>query len=535
MSNTYHNPIIPGFYPDPSICRVEEEYYLVTSTFEFFPGLPVFHSRDLVHWRQIGHVLDRPSQLNLDGLAPSRGLYAPTIRYHNGAFYVINTLVKNKDTQDLGHGEYSCLNFIVTAADPCGPWSEPYWLEDAPGIDPSLFFDEDGRAWYTGNRIPEGGESFRGHREIWLQELDLERMQLKGKRYGLWDGAVKGGVHAEAPHLYKVNGLYYLLIAEGGTGHNHAVTIARSKKITGPYESNPRNPILTHRHLGQDYPIVGTGHSDLVETHQGEWWLVLLAMRPYGGYAYNLGRETFLAPVRWEEGWPVVSPGIGRVEFEHPAPALSAHPWPARPACDHFEADTLDFCWNFLRTPREEFWSLTDRPRHLRLKLRPETLNEWANPSLVCRRQQHMDFSAQAAMDFTPSGPNETAGLAVFQNDSFHYRLVVAGKGPGQAEICLFKRACGKDELAARQPIRPGTVYLKIEARGQEYSFYASDTPGQWQPIFEGADGRILNTEIAGGFIGAYLGLYASSNGEPSQSTADFDWFEYRSLDFKQS
>ena len=299
MSRTFRNPILSGFYPDPSICRVGGDYYLVTSTFEYFPGLPIFHSRDLVHWQQIGHVLDRPSQLPLDGIRPSGGLYAPTIRYSHGVFYVINTLVD---------GTTRSGNFIVTTTDPAGPWSEPTWLDNAPGADPSLFFDEDGRVWYTGNRMAQNSQ-FEGHTEVWLQELDLATLSLIGEPQVIWDGAVRGAVWAEASHIYKIDGRYYLLAAEGGTAHHHAVCVARSDVITGPYEGNRGNPILTHRHLGLDYPIVGTGHADLVDTPSGEWWMVLLAMRPYGGYYYNLGRETFLAPVRWEDGWPIVSPG----------------------------------------------------------------------------------------------------------------------------------------------------------------------------------------------------------------------------------
>jgi alpha-N-arabinofuranosidase len=274
MHRTFRNPILPGFYPDPSICRVGDDYYLVTSTFEYFPGLPIFHSHDLIHWHQIGHVLNRPSQLPLDGVRPSGGLYAPTIRFSQGTFYVINTLVD---------GKTKAGNFIVTTTNPAGLWSEPYWLESAPGIDPSLFFDDDGRVWYVGNRMAVHSQ-YDGHTEIWLQELDLGNMCLVGEPRVLWDGAAKGAVWAEAPHIYKIRDYYYLMIAEGGTGHHHAVTIARSTVVTGPYEANPGNPILTHRHLGLDYPIVGTGHADLVETQTGEWWMVLLAMRPYGGY-----------------------------------------------------------------------------------------------------------------------------------------------------------------------------------------------------------------------------------------------------------
>jgi xylan 1,4-beta-xylosidase len=526
MHRTFRNPIIPGFYPDPSICRVNEDYYLVTSTFEYFPGLPIFHSRDLVNWRQIGHVLDRPSQLNLDGIQASRGLYAPTIRYRDGVFYVINTHVGNEYDTPVSAADHEG-NYIVTATDPAGPWSEPYWLDDAPGIDPSLFFDDGGRVWYTGNRVPPQGARYPHHKEIWLQELDLDKMQLKGSRYSLWDGALKGNLATEAPHLYKVDDIYYLMVAEGGTEHNHAVTIARSKNITGPYEGNPRNPILTHRHLGIDYPIACTGHADLVETQTGAWWMVLLATRPYGGYYYNLGRETFLVPVRWEDGWPVVSPGSGRVEFEYPAPNLPEHRWPTRPACDNFEAETLDLCWNFLRTPRESFWSLAERPGFLRLRLRPQMLSECANPSFVGRRQQHIHFAARAVMDFTPGGANECAGIVLLQNNDFHFRLVVTQAESGAAVVRLIRRDKGRESLLGEQPIVGGRVYFKVEAYGQDYSFYTGASPGAWQPIAEAVDGRILSTPVANGFVGAYLGMYASSNGQPCENWVDFDWFEY--------
>jgi xylan 1,4-beta-xylosidase len=527
---TFQNPILPGCYPDPSICRAGEDYYLVTSTFLYFPGLPVFHSRDLVHWRQIGHVLDRPSQLNLDGISSQQepdgvratgGLYAPTIRCHNGTFYVINTLVQRSN-----HSR----NFIVKAEDPAGPWSEPVWLEDAPGIDPSLFVDDDGRVWYTGNRVPPSGEQYNGHREIWLQEFDPAAMQLTGPKFSLWDGALKGAIHAEAPHLYKIGGMYYLMIAEGGTHEGHAVTIARSRNVTGPYMGNPHNPILTHRHLGLDSPIIATGHADLVETQNGEWWMVMLAIRPYGGHFFNLGRETFLAPVRWEEGWPIVSPGRGRVEFEYPVPNLPGQPWPARPARDHFKAAKLDGCWNFIRTPREDFYSLAERQSHLRLRLRPQTLSEETNPSFVGRRQQHINFSASAAMDFSPQGADECAGIVLLQNSKYHFRFVIAqaeGKGP---VVRLVKRENGVESILAEKPVKPQVFTFKVEAVGQNYSFYLGAGSGKWRAVAKNVDGRILSTPVAGGFVGAYIGMYASSNGRPSQTVADFDWFEYRPL-----
>lgn len=518
MQRIFRNPILPGFYPDPSICRVGDDYYLVTSTFEYFPGLPIFHSRDLVHWRQIGHVLNRPSQLPLDGVRPSGGLYAPTIRYSNGVFYVINTLVD---------GLTKAGNFIVTATDPAGPWSEPYWLESAPGIDPSLFFD-DGRVWYVGNR-PAMQSQYRGHKEIWLQELDLQTMRLIGEPYVLGDGAAKGAVWAEAPHIYKVNDYYYLMIAEGGTGHNHAVTIAHSKAITGPYQPNPRNPIMTHRHLGLDYPIVGTGHADLIETQTGEWWMVLLAMRPYGGYFYNLGRETFLAPVRWEEDWPIVSPGIGHVEFSYPTPNLPEHRWPSVPACDNFDRQTLAWQWNFLRTPRHEFWSLSERPGYLRLHLRPERLSEQTNPSFVGRRQQHIHFVAQTALEFTPETEQECAGIALVQNKDFYFLFVITRQA--EPVVRLIKRERGVEGTLAEQRVDAGRLYLKVEAHEQAYSFYVAIRPDEWYPLAQNVDGRILSTPVAGGFVGTYIAMYASSNGLPSTNSADFDWFEYLGLE----
>jgi xylan 1,4-beta-xylosidase len=515
MTRTFRNPILQGCYPDPSICRVGEDYYLVTSTFEYFPGLPIFHSRDLVHWRQIGHVLERASQLPLQGVRASGGLYAPTIRYSNGTFYVINTLVDGKTKSG---------NFIVTATNPSGPWSEPYWLEEAPGIDPSLFFDNDGRAWYVGNRMAAYSQ-YEGHTEIWLRELDLPSMHLVGETYVLWDGALKKAIWAESPHIYKIQGYYYLMIAEGGTAHDHAVTIARSQSITGPYEPNRRNPILTHRHLGLEYPIVGTGHADLVETQNGEWWLVCLAMRPYGGYFYNLGRETFLASVSWEDGWPIVNPGIGRLEFESHTPDLPEHIWDEIPARDDFDSTSLTLQWNSLRTPASDCSSLTERPGYLRLRLRPERLSEETNPSFLGRRQQHINFRAQAAMEFVPENSNEYAGLALAQNHNFHYLFVVT-RSP-EPVIRLTRRARASEEVLAEQAVAAGTLYLKVEAHGQAYNFYFAEKPDQWRTLAENVDGRMLSTPIAGGFVGAYIAMVASSNGQPSSNCADFDWFEY--------
>ena len=509
----FQNPILPGFYPDPSICRVGEDYYLVTSSFSYFPGVPIFHSKDLVNWEQIGHVLDRPSQLDLEKQGQSRGIFAPTIRYHNGVYYMITT--------NVGKGG----NFIVTATNPAGPWSDPYWL-DSPGIDPSLFFDDDGKAYYVGTRPAPEGEKYYGNWEIWLQELDLTSMKLIGETYSLWRGALREVVWPEGPHVYKINGMYYLMISEAGTGHEHAITVARSSEVNGSYVGYKANPILTHRHLGKNYPIVNVGHGDLVETQNGEWWMVLLASRPYGGYYRNLGRETFLVPVAWEDGWPVVSIGSGKVENSYPVPNLPETLYAAKPNCDNFEGNTLDDMWNLIRTPKEEFYSLKERPGFLRLKLRPFSITELENPSFVGRRQLHKSFTAFTVMEFNPQQDGEEAGIVLQQNHQFNFRFTYIQRA-GRKVMNLLCCKGGEETVIAEQEVCAEKLYLKVEAIGQEYSFYYGEDINCGKCLAEKVDGRILSTDVAGGFIGAYIGLYASSNGKDSKNNADFDWFEY--------
>ncbi|NLK22077.1 MAG: glycoside hydrolase family 43 protein [Epulopiscium sp.] len=512
----YKNPIIPGFYPDPSICRVGEDYYLVTSTFSYFPGVPIFHSKDLVNWGQIGNVLDRNSQVNLDGGGHSAGIFAPTIRYHEGTFYMITTNVS-------GGG-----NFIVTAKDPKGPWSEPYFLEGAEGIDPSLFFDDDGRAYYVGTREKKEGAKYYGDNEVWLQELDLNTMKLVGQIHIIWEGALVNAAWPEAPHIYKKDGYYYIMIAEGGTGPDHAVTIGRSKKINDYYEGYPSNPILTHRHLGQEYPIVNVGHGDLIETSNGEWFMVVLASRPYGGYYRNLGRETFMVPLIWENGWPVINPGKGIIEEEHIAPTLPLHKLSKPSPCDNFEGKELDYKWLFIRNPREDFYSLEERHGYIRIKLRPQKLSELVNPSFIGLRQQHMDFVAETAMEFNPQNEKESAGIAIVQSNEFYLSMEYT-KEEGQNILKLIRCQKGKEEVLAKSRVNAKRLYLKIEAWGQELRFSYRSVLDSNQSIIlaDNVDGRILSTDVAGGFVGNTIGMYCTSNNTPSENYADFDWFQY--------
>ncbi|GAA3678124.1 glycoside hydrolase family 43 protein [Lentzea roselyniae] len=508
----FRNPVLPGSHPDPSVCRAGPDYYLVTSTFEYFPGLPIYHSRDLVHWRPAGHVLDRPSQLPLQGVRASGGLYAPTIRHHDGVFYVVCTLVGG--TRESG-------NFVVTATDPEGPWSEPHWLPEAPGFDPSLFFDDDGRAWWTATREVRDGRT-----EVYLREFDVRSLSLVGEEHVLFRGAMHDAVWAEAPHLYKVDGRYVLLCAEGGTDFEHSVVVAFADEVTGPYRGSKLNPVLTHRHLGRSYPVAATGHADLVCTQHGQWYAVLLATRPYGGYYYNLGRETFLVPVSWENGGPVFSPGTGRLESSYPVPDLLVHPWSEPLQTDDFDAPELDAAWMFLRTPEEEFWSLTERPGHLRLRVRPESITELVTPSVVVRRQQHQNFHASCVLEFEPAGPAEAAGMVLLQNNDNHFRLLL---GAGR-EVTLVRRAGGREEVLGKTQVAEGTVRLGFEAVGQDHQALVASGSGEWQLLGESFDGRVLSTPVAGGFTGVHIGLYATGDGAPSDTWADFDSFTYRAL-----
>jgi xylan 1,4-beta-xylosidase len=509
------NPILKGFYPDPSICRVESDYYLVTSSFEYFPGIPIFHSKDLAHWEQIGHVLDRPSQLNLDTIRASGGVYAPTIRYHNGVFYVINTLV--------GKGG----NYYVTATNPAGPWSDPIWISDSPGIDPSLFFDDNGKVYYTGNGRPTENTAESKKRHIWLQEFDLNSRKLVGdKKIILVEGALHDAQSAEAPHLYKKDGYYYLIIAEGGTGENHAVTVFRSKDIMGAYETNRKNPILTHRNLGKSYPIACTGHADLVETQNGEWWMVLLGVRPYGGFHYNLGRETFITPVQWEEGWPVVNQGQGKILFKQAGPNLPIYNVMASPQKDNFTKDSLNFFWNFLRTPRNRFWSLKEKKGFLRMHLLPENITELRSPAFIGRRQQDTSFEATCKMLFSPAAENEKAGMVLFMNNNFHFRFErVINNGKGQ--LVITKRHAGVETILRSVPCENTNLTLGVFANGQQYGFKMADGKGKWKILLDHVDGRTLSRINAGGFTGTYIGMYGSSNGQATTNYIDFDWFTY--------
>ena len=524
---TFSNPVISGFAPDPSITRVGSDFYLANSSFEYFPGIPIYHSNDLVNWELISYALHDPGQVDLGSVASSGGVHAPTIRYHDGTFYVIVTNIVDGRP----------INFIVTAIDPRGPWSQAFVLEDAPGIDPSLFFDDDGRVWYTGNWVPPDPE-FPGQAEIWLQELDLDRMRLIGKKHYLWRGCCQG-TWAEGPHLYKKDGYYYLLISEGGTSYEHALSIAISKSVTGPYQNNPRNPILTHRQLSYDHPITGVGHADLLELQDGRWYAVALGWRLIDGAHGILGRETFLVPVIWETerhvwkeeklSFPVISPESGRIELHHSLPFPGTVQRKDEGYANDFSGGELGLEWNFRRTPSRAFHSLGDNPGSLRLFLQPTSIEENAQYSFVGIRQRHLQFEATTRMSFAPAKAGEEAGLVVMQNDRSAFVMTLT-QGESGSELRLYHAPRHDGSYLARQSVAGDGGYLKVTGDYLSYSFSYSPDGEEWTALWDDADGRRLSPAVIGGFnyTGVYIGLYASSNGQPTDNHADFDWFRYR-------
>lgn len=498
----YSNPIISGFYPDPSICRRDEDYYLVTSTFEYFPGVPVFHSRDLIHWEQVGHCLTRDSQLPLGDTGCSGGIYAPTIRYHNGMFYMVTTNVT------VGK------HFFVYTEDPSGEWSEPVWLE-GDGIDPSLFFDEDGKVYFTWSQ----------YGAIYQYEIEMKTGKPLTPERLIWAGT--GGRYPEAPHLYAINGRYYLVIAEGGTEYGHIVTIARSDSPWGPFEACPNNPILTHRNAG-NAAIQGTGHADFIQAHDGSWWMIFLAFRCVSGLYHHLGRETFLAPVTWDDaGWPVIYDNRLIMSEMDVTQALPPHPVEPEATDDDFNGESLGLYWNFLRNPLPENWSLSERAGWLRLNGTAATLNDEASPAFVGRRQRDIHCKVSALLDFSPAQANEEAGLTILMNNTHHYEIAVT-HAEGQRVIFVRRRIGDLAAVVAQQPLPEGLVILSIQASDTAYTF--AYTHEDKETVLATGSPRYLSSEVAGGFTGVYFGLYATGNGTKSTVPADFDWFRYRSL-----
>ena len=528
----FSNPIISGGYPDPSICKVGDTFYIVNSSFEYFPGLPIHKSKDLINWELIGYGLHRKSQVdstvNLIDVQSNGGIHAPTIRYKDGVYYIITTNVyydEEKEKTDM-------VNFIITAKNPAGPWSDPIHIVGAPGIDPDLFFDDNGKAWYVGNQMPEN-PNFDGEGEIWLQELDLSEFKLVGEKHLLWRGAC-GGVWAEGPHMYKKDGRYYLLIAEGGTSFNHAVMVALSDKIEGPYISNPRNPIITSRHLTYDNWVNSTGHGDIIELDDGRNYMVLLGIRNQIERGSNMGRETFIVPLTWEREpfewkeikhlWPVVSPETGRVEILNNVVFNNTIQNNDRSFTDNFETESLYLNWNFRRYPLEDIYQINKEESRLDLLCHPNKIKERGRAALLGFKQTESDFEYLAEMYFDPNSSDSEAGISLFQKDDNYINFTIIKKGDKhnlQAYVVKNGEILEiiKDELKQYK----GNIKFKVIAEKDIYKLYYSSKGINFN-LFTTFEGSLLKSN---GYTGAHLGLYATGNGKKNQDVASFDYVSY--------
>lgn len=512
LNKQYYNPVIAGYYPDPSVCRKGDTYYLVSSSFGFFPAVPIFTSKDLVNWTQIGHVLDRASQLNIQNQGISTGgIFAPAIEYnpYNDTFYMVTT-----DVEGIG-------NFFVKSIDPASGWSDPILLPEVTNIDPSFFFDDDGKAYIVHNDEPENGADWLQQRTIRIHEFDVENDRTIGKSKEI----VRGGVNPldepiwiEAPHLYKINGYYYLMCAEGGTASDHSEVIFRSESPWGPYKAAINNPILTQRDLplSRDNMVACTGHADLIQTPEGDWWAVFLATRPYNSdYMFNTGRETFMLPVEWKDGFPIILPK------GEPVPII-VNKDNLQPKTDYitnnfsydqeFNDSILDHSWIFIRTPNEDFYSIKEG--NLNITPLPISIEEKKSPAAVLRRQQHTNFTVETNLEYVPVSENDFAGLTLFQNESHQFlygKTIIEGK----VNLVLYrikekKELLGTIELNKNESGSP--IQLKVDGKGRYADFLYSFDKENWEVLVENADTSNLSTEVAGGFVGTCLGLYATKN-----------------------
>lgn len=509
----FYNPVLPGWYSDPSICtNGRGDYFLVTSTFTYYPGVPIFHSRDLVNWKQIGHVLNRASQLvNMEGQNVSGGIFAPAISYNpnNKTYYMVTT--------NVGAG-----NFFVKTQDPFGEWSEPIMLPEVGGIDPSFFFDEDGKAYIVNNdEAPDNKPEYSGHRTIRIQEFDVKTDKTIGPRKILVNKGAQledKPIWIEGPHLYKMNGRYFLMSAEGGTGNWHSEVIFSGDSPMGKFLPWKNNPILTQRHLNSDRPNLVTcaGHADLIQAKEGDWWAVFLACRPINNQFENLGRETFLMPVKWsEDGFPYMTQEddlIPMIVKRTGVKRDTTVTYGNFESIDNFDSHILDMSWMTLRTSASDLYSLSETPGYLTLKCADISATEKKTPAFVCRRLQHHKFECTTRMLFDPSDDKEMAGMLLFKDETHQYLLAVGKDDSGKC-ITLGKVGALNTEILARQDIgeEMKVVDLKIISEGNYYDFYYSVANENWQLLCKNVAATYLSTSVAGGFTGTTIGLYATT------------------------
>lgn len=513
----FYSPILQGCYPDPSITRKGEDYYLVNSSFSMFPGVPIFTSKDLVNWKQVGHVLDRPSQLKVEKSGVSHGIYAPDIKYnkHNDTFYMITTQFAG------GIG-----NMVVKTKDPSKGWSEVQKL-NFEGIDPAIFFDDDGKAYIVHNDAPpQGTEQYNGHRVIKMWDYDLEKDQVVA---GSDKIIVNGGVDLsqkpiwiEGPHIYKKNGKYYLMCAEGGTGGNHSEVIFMSDSPKGPYVPADNNPILTQRYFPKDRKekVDWAGHADLVETPEGQYYGVFLAIRPNEKNRVNKGRETFILPVDWSGKYPVFQNGLVPMKPKLKLPAGVQNqngqngffPNGNFTYADRLTDKNLDYRWIAMRGPRESFITVTKNG----VKVNPFDTNikALAPVSALFHRLQHESFETSVTLDFKPKSEKELAGITCYQSETFNYVFGITKKDK-DFYIVLERTEKGVSKLIASEKISLSKpVKLQVVADKDEHSFNYSIDGKNYKNLGGPVSGDILSTDVAGGFTGSLIGLYSTSSND---------------------
>src|SRR4051812_13653998 len=540
-ATTIRNPILPGFNPDPSIVRVGDDYYIATSTFEWFPGVQIHHSRDLVNWRLLTRPLRRASQLNMIGDPDSCGIWAPCLTYADGLFWLIYTDVKRYGRTSVGGASGASLrdfhNYLVTCPTIDGEWSDPIYLNSS-GFDPSLFHDDDGKK-YLLNQLWDfrpGQNRFKG---IVIQEYSVKEKKLIGERKNIFAGTPIG--FTEGPHVYKRGGYYHMLVAEGGTMFGHAVTMARSKNLYGPYELHPDTYAITARHR-PDVPLQRAGHGDLVDTQSGDTYLVFLCGRPLRQRGRcTLGRETAIQKMKWgTDGWLRTADGGGVPTLEVAAPGLPPHPFPATPARSDFDSPTLPIDFQWLRTPfPDEIFSLTARPGYLRLYGR-ETMGSPFRQSLVARRQQAHHFSAVTAVEFEPEHYQQLAGLMLYYNAAkFHYLYISNDEKLGKHVRVMSSIPDGvvADAFTPMIPIGSGKpVELRAEVDEERLYFGYRVGGGAWSWLPQVFDASILSDEAnapgAPNFTGNFVGVGCHDMSGMAR-VADFDFFEYRERPYR--
>lgn len=509
------NPILKGFCPDPSIIRVEDDFYIATSTFEWWPGVKIHHSKDLRNWRQIPSPLRRVSQLNMIGNPTSGGIWAPGLSYDNGIFYLVYTDVKTKKGR-----YYNNHNYLVYTDDIYGEWSEPIYL-NSTGFDPSLFHDQDGKKYLVNMK--------NGFKGILIQEYDHEKKCLVGEAKNIFTGTEAG--YTEGPHIYSINGYYYLIVAEGGTGYGHCVTMARSKNIFGPYEVDPGNPMLTSRDDENDY-LQKSGHASIVSTKDNEWYMVHLCARPIKGEKVCvLGRETAIQKVYWnEDGWLRLSTNQKKAERFTKAPEIQEHPFSPPIEKDDFDNETLDIRYSSPRIPLGDNADLTARRGYLRL-IGQESMNSHHNVSLVATKQSSTYAQAELTVDFDPQYEEQLAGLTYMYDTMNFYVLGKTVDSNGNTIVTLIKSDQGViTDVVEPLAIEPNkTIYMRVIVRDRATQFSYSYDGTNWVNVGEECDNIILSDEHCRGFTGAHFGMYCHDM-TGLRLHADFDYFSYKDL-----